>query len=241
MIILAAKDKYNTVDLDGTFIYSTSVSIQEARNQSLQAMRKAALEKSLPQDITVSSLISNMSVEINARFDERIAASVFMNSTSSGRIMEEKVLRAEPLFDSKQQLFKYRMRYRASILPLKAVYNPSLELKVVLSEVMLSDGDEFNLSLFPNQDGYLYMFDFYPDNTVAMVFPTLVLEDNYLPKHKAWQQKLTAVVAPGQQHSIETLYFVFSTEPIAGWESLKKQSQRHRTGVFCRRGKLHAI
>jgi hypothetical protein len=219
--ILAAKVKYITVELDSTFCYATSVSIQDARIQTLQALRKAALEKSLPQDITISSLISKMSVERNDMFDERVASSIFMNSTSSGRIMEEKVLLDKPEIDHKQQLLKYRMRYHAKVMPVKATYNPSLDIEINLSECVLHDKEEFSLSLKPNQDGYLYIFDFLSDDTVALVFPTLLLKDNLLPGHEVWQKQLTAVVGKDQQHSIETLYFVFSTEPIAGWEDFK--------------------
>ncbi|MDD2230010.1 MAG: DUF4384 domain-containing protein [Candidatus Cloacimonetes bacterium] len=218
---LAGKEKYISVEIDTSQAFPISVSVEQARSKTLQLVRQLAMEKALPQDVNLSSFTSSQYVEKNFQFDERIATSIFMNCSSSGRIISEEISNDYPYFPKKSQVYRYFMKYKAKILPLEIAYNPSIDMNVKLSKTLLKDKEEFSLTVTPNQDGYLYLFDYLPDNSVAMVFPTLRFPANVLKSGEAWQQKLTAVIAPDAEHSIETLYFVFSLEPIAGWESFK--------------------
>lgn len=218
---LAAKEKYISVEVDTLQAFPTSVSLEQARIKTLQFVRQLAIEKALPLDVNISTFTSNMYVEKNAQFDEQTAVSVFMNCSSSGRIVKEEILDEYSIYPKKSQVFSYKMKYKARILPLEIVYNSSLDIKINLSESLLRDKEDFSLSVTPNQDGYLYLFDFLPDNSVTMVFPTILFPANQLKAKEPWQQKLTAVVAPYASHSIETLYFVYSLEPISGWEDFK--------------------
>jgi len=218
---LAAVDLAVTVEVDTTQAFSYSVSVKQARLEMLQLVRALAIEKALPQEISLTSLTTDMYVERGASFDERTARSIFMMSSSAGRIVKEEILDEFPLYPKQSQVFRYKMHYRAQVLPVEKVFNPSLDLRVELGNTVLRDGAELDLAVISNQDGYLYIFDFLPDDSVALVLPTYLFPDNKLSGNQPWRQKLTAVAIPGEEHCIETLYFVFSLEPIAGWDSFR--------------------
>lgn len=165
-----------------------------------------------------------MYVERNSRFDESLAKGIFMMSSSAGRIVKEEYLKREPSFEEKSHSLKYRMHYRAQIMPQERVYNPSMSLQVKLSDTLLKDGDLFELAITPNTDGYLYFFDFLSDNSVMLVFPNKHLRDNRISAGQNWSQKVGVRCDPLKEITIETLYFVFSMDPIAGWESFRSSS-----------------
>ncbi|MCB5261189.1 MAG: DUF4384 domain-containing protein [Candidatus Cloacimonetes bacterium] len=210
-----------TVEIDTFRVYNDDISLKEARVQTLQFVRQLALEQALPTDINLTSLTATMLVERDSRYDESVATGIFMMSSSAGRFVHEELLRTEPEFDGKSSSLRYRMRYRAQIMPLEKIYNPSLRLDVQLSETLLKDGDEFTLRVTPNASGYLYLFDFLSDGSATLVFPNRDMQENGLQAGQAWQQNLRAVSDPDRDYCIETLYFVYSLEPISGWEDFR--------------------
>ncbi len=217
-VLTSASGQAISVEIDTLFVFSDNISVKEARAQTLQAVRKLALEKALPVEINLSSMTATLEVETNASYDQSVATGIFMMSSSAGRFISEKVLSASPVFDERSNTLKYKMRYQAEIIPLERAYNPSLKLDIKLSETLLQDGGQFSLSLVPNANGYLYLFDFFADGSAALVFPNLDISDNTLEAGLKWEQTLRAVCDPERDYSIETLYFIFSTEPISGWE-----------------------
>lgn len=210
-----------SVEVDTFRVYNDDISLKEARAQTLQFVRQLALEKALPTEISITSLTATMLVEHNARYDESVATGIFMLSSSAGRFVREELLFAEPEFERKSSSLRYRMHYRAQIVPLEKLYNPSLRLDVQISETLLKDGDEFSLALTPNASGYLYLFDFLSDGSATLVFPNQDMPDNSLQAGRKWQQNLRAVSDPQRDYCIETLYFVYSLEPISGWEDFR--------------------
>lgn len=207
-----------SVKIDTFRVFNASVSLQEAREQTLAFAREVALQKALPVDVTINTLFTDMYVERNYEFDEQTAKSIFMLSTSAGRFQAEKVLKAYPVIDQASNSFSYHISYAAEVIRLPRAYNSAYDLKVSLSNTLLRDGDPFLVSATANSDGYLYIFDFLPDQSVTLAFPTRLYPNNRIEAGEPWTQQLAAVVLPGREHSIETLYFVFATEPIAGWE-----------------------
>ena len=207
-----------TVQIDTFLVFNDAVSWQEARAQTLAFVREQALQKALPVDVSLVSLTTNMYVERNAQFDEQTAKSIFMLSSSAGRFQSEKILEEKPIIDTKSHSFRYNMRYQAEVVQLPKVYNSAYNIKVGLSNSLLKDGEQFKVSVTSNADGYLYIFDFLPDNSVAMVYPNKLFPNNFIKTQEPWIQQFTGVTLPGKEHCIETLYFVFSTEPISGWE-----------------------
>jgi hypothetical protein len=208
-----------SVEIDTFRVFGDNISWREAQNQTIQFARELRSGKALPMDLAITSLTTDMYSERNNKFDESTARSIFMISSSAGRFLDEKILSLERQDLAGSQLFHCRIRYRASILAQKQLFNSELDLKVKASNTLLKDKDQFQLELCPNQDGYLYIFDFYPDNSVAVVYPNRALTNNFLKKNESWKQSLEAVAFPDREITIETLYFVFSTVPIAGLEA----------------------
>ncbi len=209
------------VEVDSFKVFNDNVSLKEARSQTLQFVRQLALEKALPVEISINSITATMEVEKNAKYDQSVATGIFMMSASAGRFVSEKVLSTSPVFDERNNAIKYKMCYLAEIIPLEKSYNPSLKLEVKLSETLLKDGDQFTLCVVPNTAGYLYLFDFLSDGSAALVFPNPDLPDNALQAGEKWERTLRAVCDKERDYSIETLYFIYSTVPINGWEDFR--------------------
>lgn len=219
--LFAAETSPLFVQIDTTYVFTEDVSLKDARAIALQRTREAALNKALPLEIAITTLTTDMYVERNQSFDEATARSIFMMSSSAGRFCEEKLLRSDPVFDRKSGTYRYEISYRAKILPVPKYYNSALDMQVELSNTLLKDGEKFELEVSTNQDGYLYIFDFLSDNSVILVYPNLTVRSNTLNKGKPWRLDLTAVADPSRSMTIETLYLVYSTEPISGWESFR--------------------
>ncbi|MCK9435001.1 MAG: DUF4384 domain-containing protein [Candidatus Cloacimonetes bacterium] len=207
------------VEIDTCMVFNETVSLKEAENLTRNFVRELALDRALPADITLTSLITNMCMERNDSFDESVAQGIFMLSSSAGRFVKEEFLRKEPSFEA--QKLRYRIHYRAHILPQQKVYNPSMALGVELSETLLNHGETFQIQIRTNSDGYLYGFDFLADNSVTLFFPTQNRSNNRIAAGQAWIQDAVAICDPDREITIETLYFVFSKDPIAGWENFR--------------------
>jgi hypothetical protein len=209
------------VEIDTSYTFSDDVSLKDARTKIMQWVRESALHKALPVEIAITSLTTDMYVERNKSFDEETARSIFMMSSSAGRFMSEKLLMGNPVFESKNSTYSMELSYKAFILPVEKAYNAALNLQVELSNTLLQDQADFEVVVTANQDGYLYIFDFLADHSVALVYPNLAYQTNNLKQKQAWKQSLTAAADPTRKMTIETLYFVFSTTPISGWESFR--------------------
>ncbi|MDZ4181918.1 MAG: hypothetical protein U1B83_03490 [Candidatus Cloacimonadaceae bacterium] len=209
------------VEVDTFRVFNDNVSLKDARSQTLDFVREVALQKALPVDVMLTSLTTDMYVERNKNFDESTARSIFLMSSSAGRFLSEKVVNARPIFDDRSHSMRYQMQYNARIIPIEKTYNSALNLSVKLSNTLLRNREEFELSIRPNTDGYLYIFDFLSDNSVAMVYPTMQYTSNRIGKDQTWRETLVAVADPNRDLTIETLYFVFATEPISGWEEFR--------------------
>ncbi|MDP3115443.1 MAG: hypothetical protein Q8M98_11845 [Candidatus Cloacimonadaceae bacterium] len=209
------------VEIDTFRVFNDDVSLKEARSKTLDFVRQIALQKALPVDVSITSLTTDMYVERNKNFDESTARSIFMMSSSAGRFLVEKVISARPVFDGRSHSLRYHIQYNATIVPMEKTYNSHIYLNVKLSNTLLRNKEEFELSITPNTDGYLYIFDFLCDNSVAMVYPTMQYTSNRIGKDQTWRETLVAVADPNRDLTIETLYFVFATEPISGWEDFR--------------------
>lgn len=206
------------VVVDTFRVFNDSVSLQQAREQTLAFAREVALQKSLPVDVTINTLFTDMYVERNANFDEQAAKSIFMLSSSAGRFQSEKVLEEYPVFDQASHSLRYHIRYQAEVIRQPRAYNSAYDLKVSLSNTLLRDGERFEVAATANSDGWLYIFDFLPDQSVTLAFPTRLFPDNRIEAWEPWRQQLAAAILPDRDVCVETLYFVFSADPISGWE-----------------------
>lgn len=206
------------VEIDTFRIYNDTVSLQQARSQTIAFARELALQEALPLDVSIVSLLTDMYVERDQYFDATRAKSVFMLSSQSGRFKSEQVLAEKPDFDLESQSLRYRIRYRTEVQYLPKAYNSHLYLDVKLSETYLSDGERFEVFVTPNTDGYIYLFNFYPDDSVGLIFPNQLHPDNQVEADVCWKRGIRTQIPPELEYSLETLYIVFSEMPMAGWE-----------------------
>lgn len=206
------------VEIDTFRIYNDTVSLQEARSQTIAFARELALQEALPLDVSIVSLLTDMYVERDQYFNATRAKSVFMLSSQSGRFKSEQVLDEEPDFDLASHSLRYRIRYRAEVQYLPKAYNSHLNLDVKLSETYLSDGERFEVFVTPNADGYIYLFNFYPDDSVGLIFPNQLHPDNQVEAGVCWKRGIRTQIPPELDYSLETLYIVFAETPMAGWE-----------------------
>lgn len=212
-----------SVEIDTFRVFTEDISRRIARENTLQFAREIALSKALPQELAISSLTTDMYVERNRSFDEQTARSIFMMSSSAGRFLSENIVDSKIKDDPRGHTFSYHLKYKAEIMPMPRVYNSELDLKVSASNTLLKDGESFDLEIKPTMDGYIYIFDFLPDNSVSLAFPTPQMKDNTLKANLPWRLNMGVKALPDRQISIETLYFVFSSTPISGWDIFKVQ------------------
>lgn len=219
-----------TVELDTFFVYDQNTSPREAREKSLVQIRELALQKALPVDVSISTMVTDMYVEINEKFDEHAAKSVFMLSSSAGRFENEKVIHLTSTVEN--DLIRCDISYEADIIKVPKAYNSEYNLKVELSETLLRDGQYFWVSATANRDGYLYVFDILSDHIVTIVFPSKLFPDNQIWAKEPWRQRFGAATMPDRDYSIETLYFIYSAREISGWEDFSVDLERGRSFDF---------
>ncbi len=219
-----------TVAIDTFFVYGLSTSPREAREKTLAQVRELALQKALPMDVSISTMVTDMYVEINEKFDEHAAKSVFMLSSSAGRFENELLLGSKTSVED--AFLRCEIKYKAEIVQLPKAYNSEYNLKVELSETLLRDGQYFWVSATANRDGYLYVFDVLPDNSVTLIFPSQLFPDNQVWAQEPWRQRFGAATMPDREYSIETLYFIYSAREISGWEDFSSNHELERPSDF---------
>jgi len=217
---LAAKaDQEVKVVIDTTKTFTQDVSRNDANISLLQFARQCALEKAIPATVSISSLTTDMYVNRNKQFDEETARSIFVNSSAAGHFLKESK-KIDKIQDT-EDFFTLRIRYEATIRPRSQDKDPSLYLDMDISDNTLKSGDEFTLRLKASKDGYLYIFNFLSDNSVVLIYPTLVDQANALRTGQIFERKIGVLADPGRKTTIETLYAVFSTVELAGWQQFK--------------------
>ncbi len=209
------------VSIDTLKTYTEETSLKEAKANLLAFARQCALEKAIPSNLSLTSLVTDMYVEKGSQFDEATARSIFMLSSMAGLFLNEKKDYSTPLFKGDHYILK--ISYKTEIKPVTSERDPALYLDLDLSETLLQDGEEFNISVKPSQNGYLYLFNFLADNSVVLFFPTIQFKDNFLKRNctKIFPAEARADKNSKKAFTIETIYAVFSKTPIAGWEKFK--------------------
>lgn len=219
-----------TVEIDTFFVYDLSTSPREAKEKTLAQVRELALQKALPMDVSISTMVTDMYVEINEKFDEHAAKSVFMLSSSAGRFENELLLGSKTSIED--AYMRCEIKYKAEIVQLPKAYNSEYDLKLELSETLLRDGQYFWVSATANRDGFLYVFDVLPDNSVTLVFPSQLFPNNQIWAKEPWRQRFGAATMPDRDYSIETLYFIYSAREISGWEDFSSNFELESSADF---------
>lgn len=208
-----------TVHTDTVFFYPTSISIDEAKIESLNRCRKIAIEKVVPKKTIIAGNAILEKMERDGEYHENAAFTSFHNSTSIGYIVDEKVLKSSPVTFTDNG-YNYRISYRAEVEIPTGDRDPSLRLEFWSVSKSLNDGDALVLNVKSTTDGYIYILHFMQDQSVEMMFPNQYLPDNKLvkniiykfPKDRRIKIRLTAL--QDRPITVETFYAVFCKTKI---------------------------
>ncbi len=215
--------------VDTSLVFPNSIAPEKARQEALMAARAAGLEQALPQEISFTSLLSDIMDETAGVAFEKSTWSTFARSSVTGHLIDEKILSTtlEPI---KGNAYSYRIVLEARVVPVKGERDPSLYLELEVNERLLAAGDELVVRARPSRDGYLYVFDFLSDNSVMLMFPNAYMTDHAVAAG-TWLEIPTrqerdrgihyrVAVAPEVPTANETIYAVFTRQPIADISSL---------------------
>lgn len=213
--------------VDTTQIFPITVAPNVARMQTIQAARAGGMEQALPASISFTSLLSDIMDETAGSAFEKSTWSTFALSSISGHIIDEKIM-ADMMIPLTSGAYGYRIVLEARVIPVKGERDPSLALDLEVNDQVLASGDELIIKVRSTTDGYLYLFDFFADNTVALLFPNKYMNDNRISADQ-WQEypsknerirglKYRVAAAKGVATTNETVYAVFSKRRIADLE-----------------------
>ncbi len=231
------------VTIDTTLTFSTSISMDHARIETLALCRKMAIRKVVPTSLEVYSHFYRSQVEVNDYYKDETALGSFVISANTGLIVEEIIVKGAPVVRNNSSSFDYEMTLKANIEPVTGERDPSVFIKLWADEENLTSGDELVLHAESSIDGYLYLFWFYADNNVAMLLPNAYANNNSIMKNKIIQipteteQKSGLVYRvmglPDREITVETVYAVLTKQQIANQDGLVQigtDPESHSTG-----------
>jgi len=208
-----------SVSVDTVFFYPTSISIDEAKTESLNRCRKIAIEKVVPKKTIIAGNAILEKMESDGQYHENAAFTSFHNSTSIGYIVDENVVKSNPETFADNG-FNYRIVYKAEVEIPKGGRDPSVGLEFWPNSKSMNDGEELILNAKSTIDGFIYILHFMPDQSVEIMFPNQYIPNNQLikneikkfPEDERIKIRLTAL--PNQPMTAETFYAVFCKTDI---------------------------
>lgn len=208
-----------SVSVDTVFFYPTSISIDEAKTESLNRCRKIAIEKVVPKKTIIAGNAILEKMESDGQYHENAAFTSFHNSTSIGYIVDENVVKSNPETFADNG-FNYRIVYKAEVEIPKGERDPSVGLEFWPNSKSMNDGEALILNAKSTIDGFIYILHFMPDQSVEIMFPNQYIPNNQLikneikkfPEDERIKIRLTAL--RNQPMTAETFYAVFCKTDI---------------------------
>ena len=217
------------IEVNGTRSFSKSISIDQAEQELLQVLRNDAISKKVPNNIVVTSLLSDVTSESGGQASEQTAWSGFFRSTVSGLITAEEIL-FNRLQEDKHG-FSIEMGLKAYVEPVQGQRDPGFDVDIMLENDMLKSGDELAFSVTPSKDCYVYVFNLMADQNVMLMFPNEFLKDNYVQGKSTLQIpdpeirryiKFRVSPMPGEEITSENIYIVCTKEEVSVVRDLPK-------------------
>lgn len=222
-VFLSFAQKPETIHvlIDTSMVFSDAKALKVARIEILQYARQCALERVIPPNISVSSLITSMYSDNGIDVDESLAKSIFINSSLGGYFVNERHSFKEPSFSLNS--FTLSIVLEADILPRYDNYAKMNYIDISLTDNYIKSGKEIALKIKPYNEGYVYVFNFLSDNSVILLFPNTATRDNKILVDQTKELKFTAYKDNSffSGPTIETIYVVYSTDEIFGWQQFK--------------------
>lgn len=226
------------VEIDTTMVFSNMVSPADAKNRTIAFARECAIKKAMPEEVAITSLLTDYLGETGKHAEEQTAWSIFALSSVGGYIVDEKIQFAN-MTSFSGEVYTFRVKLRAKIEPTKGERNPAISLDLQLENNYLKDGDELNITARSSVDGYLYLFDFLADNSVLLLFPNHISKNNFIKantilqiptkEEKQYGVRYRVKSNPESKVTVETIYGVFCVNPIAGIDKFQQLKKHHVT------------
>jgi hypothetical protein len=205
------------VEVDTSASFPTTKPSREAREEVMMLARGKAILAGLPANTTLDDIIDAIFVQRGKGFDRDEALKAFMASEAAGFIQTEEVVDENAIYPKKSQVYKYKLEYKARVMPFAKLFKPVLDFTLKAPKTELKAGEETELSLTPAQDGWLYVFDLTPGGNVILLYPAAGGNEVKLKKNLPWTLKLAAELPPGADKGFRTIYAVFYKDAKPGW------------------------
>lgn len=227
----AQDDSAIWVTVDTSKFFEDTESFASAKQKTLDFARQCALQKAIPEEVAITSLLTDFSGQSGDIYEEQTTYSIFALSSVSGYITEQKIESAK-IAGFENNIFEYRVRLRAKIQPTTGERNPAISLEIQVKNNFIKDGGKLVVMAKPSIDGYLYLFDFMADNSVLLMLPNQYMKDNFIKANK-WlrfppENTFNCFVGlmPGAEMTTETIFGVFCVNPIADIDKFQQAQPR---------------
>jgi len=205
------------VEVDTTKSFAANVEVNTAYRETWQLCRNLAIKKGMPADIKYEDHIMKLFQSPDKDFDRQKAEFVFASTAAAGYFVSEEIVKHNTFVPKQFKGYMYKMKYHARIISPQNIKPSSLGLKVSVSKKLLKPGEAAELTLTPEQDGFLYGFVITPDDKLQMIIPRQNDSDRLTKKGVAVKQSFVAEDDINSKGGIATLYVVFSTTQIFGF------------------------
>ena len=228
-MVLYETGKPGWIEVNRTRSFAKSKSMDQAEQELLQLLRNDAISKKIPNNVVVTSLLSDVTSESGGKASEQTAWSGFFRSTVSGLITAEKILFNR--LQEEENGFSIAMGLKAYVEPVQGQRDPGFYVDIILENNRLRSGDELAFSVTPSKDCYVYVFNLMADQNVMLMFPNEFLKENYV-KGKSTLQipdpeirryiKFRVSPMPGEEITSENIYIVCTKEEVSVVRDLPK-------------------
>ena len=228
-MVLYETGKPGWIEVNRTRSFAKSKSMDQAEQELLQLLRNDAISKKVPNNVVVTSLLSDVTSESGGKASEQTAWSGFFRSTVSGLITAEKILFNR--LQEEENGFSIAMGLKAYVEPVQGQRDPGFYVDIMLENNRLRSGDELAFSVTPSKDCYVYVFNLMADQNVMLMFPNEFLKENYV-KGKSTLQipdpeirryiKFRVSPMPGEEITSENIYIVCTKEEVSVVRDLPK-------------------
>jgi hypothetical protein len=202
------------VEAEGVVAFGQDTTLEAAQQGSLDAARRAAIEKAVGTFVTSSTVVHNSQLA-----DELVHAVV------RGVIVEEKILGrgVNDLTGGHGLLYQTRIRAKVRAIPTERRGN--FAVTVDLNRLSFNDGDEAQLRILSSQDGYLYVFNVTQDEHITVLAPNRYVPETRLQAGTEYVFPTDALVAkgvklrtwvvPGKKQSVEKIKVIVTRQPVS--------------------------
>jgi len=211
--LAAASPSEVWVEAEGVVAFGQDTTLEAAQRGSLDAARRAAIEKAVGTFVTGSTVVHNYQLA-----DDLVQAIV------RGVIVEDKVL-GRGVNDLMGSGLTYQTRIKAKVRAIPTERRGNFVVTVDLNRLSFNDGDEAQLRILSSQDGYLYIFNVTQDEHITVLSPNRYVPETRLQAGMEYifptdalvakGVKLRTWVVPGKKQSVEKIKVIVTRQPVA--------------------------